>query len=90
MDTWTDPTSGKLWLRDFLPQALPDSRIMTFSYDAQIAFSGNMAGLEDFALDLLDRLGAVRSGEVCGIIPRAPQWITLPYVEQPTHNLHLP
>jgi len=32
--SWTDEKSGKLWLRDLLPQRFPNARILTFGYDA--------------------------------------------------------
>lgn len=38
---------------------------MTFGYDSRLAFSGSMAGLDDFALDLLDRILALRGPNVC-------------------------
>jgi hypothetical protein len=64
--TWTDKDSGKFWLEDFLPEALPKSRIMTFGYDSGLAFSRSKAGVENFARDLLNRLRLVRSNhEVC-------------------------
>jgi hypothetical protein len=58
--TWTDKNSGKFWLEDFLPEALPQSRIMTFGYDSGLAFSRSKAGVENFARDLLNRLRLVR------------------------------
>lgn len=37
---------------------------MTFGYDSTLAFSSSMVGLDDFALDWLDRLSAKRRSEV--------------------------
>lgn len=34
--TWTHP-NGKLWLKDFLPTALPGARIFTYGYDAKVS-----------------------------------------------------
>ena len=34
---------------------------MTFGYDSTVAFAKSMAGLEDFALDLLERIRISRS-----------------------------
>jgi hypothetical protein len=58
--TWLDDASGKLWLEDFLPEAIPKARIMTYGYDARLAFSRTTAGIENFANDLLNRLRMVR------------------------------
>ncbi|ERF71993.1 hypothetical protein EPUS_07463 [Endocarpon pusillum Z07020] len=54
-ETWTD-AGYKLWLRDFIPSFLPKARIITFGYDSKWAFSRSIAGIDDFALDLLNRL----------------------------------
>jgi hypothetical protein len=62
--TWTDPSTGALWLNQFLPKKLPNARVVTFGYDSRLAFSGSMAGLDDFALDLLDRILALRCAKV--------------------------
>jgi hypothetical protein len=62
--TWTDKASDCLWLKDFLPEKFPRARISTFGYDSRLAFSGSMAGLDDFALDLLDRVCTLRRGTV--------------------------
>lgn len=51
--TWTNTKSKKFWLRDFLPQDLPRARVMTFGYDAAVAFSNSVSGIEDHARDLL-------------------------------------
>jgi len=32
--TWTHEQSGKLWLRDFLPEDFPKARIMTFRHNS--------------------------------------------------------
>ncbi|OAP53696.1 hypothetical protein AYL99_12136 [Fonsecaea erecta] len=45
--TWTHPESKKFWLRDFLPQQIPDARIMTFGYNADAAFGHLLASLVD-------------------------------------------
>lgn len=59
--TWTDPDSGKFWLEDFLPDAFPKARVITFGYDSGLAFSRSKAGIENSARDLLNRLRILRS-----------------------------
>lgn len=59
--TWTDAVSGSFWLEDFLPDAFPKARIMTFGYDSGLAFTRSKAGVESFARDLLNRLRMLRS-----------------------------
>ena len=55
--TWTE-SNRKMWIRDFLPdpRLLPNARVMTFGYNSKWAFSPSVAGLEEFAIDLLNRL----------------------------------
>jgi hypothetical protein len=61
--TWQDPASGKLWLQDFLPDAVPNARIMTYGYDSGLAFRNTTAGIDNFARDLVNRLKAMRMAQ---------------------------
>ena len=56
IDTWTHPSTGKLWLRDFLPDAIPDARIMTFGYDSRVVGSKSVIGIAENANSLLTQL----------------------------------
>ncbi|KAK5202699.1 hypothetical protein LTR47_011671 [Exophiala xenobiotica] len=56
INTWTDPKSEAFWLRDFLPQQIPDARIMTFGYNADAAFGQSTAEIIDHAKSLLASL----------------------------------
>ena len=55
-ETWAEETSGKLWLRDFLPSQVPNTRITSYGYDSSVAFSKSEIELCDVARDLLNRL----------------------------------
>jgi hypothetical protein len=33
-DTWTDVSTSTFWLKDLLPSAIPDTRIISYGYDA--------------------------------------------------------
>ncbi|KAL8654315.1 MAG: hypothetical protein Q9226_003490 [Calogaya cf. arnoldii] len=57
--TWQD--EGKLWLQDFIPSQITNTRVMSYGYDSLVAFSKSVAGVEDFAADLLNRLNDERS-----------------------------
>jgi len=41
--TWTSPSTGKCWPRDFLPSDLAGIRVLTFGYDAYITKLGRVA-----------------------------------------------
>ena len=58
--TWTEETSGNLWLRDFLPSQVPNTCIMSYGYDSSVAFSKSEIELSDVAADLLNRLNDER------------------------------
>ena len=59
-ETWTEESSGKLWLRDLLPYQVPNTRIMSYGYDSTVAFSKSEIKLVDVAADLLNRLNDER------------------------------
>ena len=59
-ETWTEEISGKLWLRDFLPSQVPNTRIISYGYDSSVAFSKSEIKLADVAVDLLNRLNDER------------------------------
>ncbi|MCJ1399212.1 hypothetical protein MMC11_002414 [Xylographa trunciseda] len=62
-DTWTcndDTGTPKLWLRDFLPQQI-SARVMSYGYNSAAAFTTSVAGIEDFALMLLNEIRFKRS-----------------------------
>jgi len=56
--TWT--ANGKMWLKDFLPDDLPNARIMLFGYNANVAFEPSASGIHDQAEDLLGKLDLER------------------------------
>ncbi|KAE8452345.1 hypothetical protein EG329_001045 [Mollisiaceae sp. DMI_Dod_QoI] len=60
--TWTE--DGKLWLRDFLPNQLPEARVFTYGYDATVAFSKSSAELDGFARNFLHRAESSRVSKV--------------------------
>ena len=71
--TWTHPKSKAFWLKDFLPQHIPDARIMTFGYNADAAFGQSTAEVTDHAKSLLTGLvdkredSQVRNIAKCGV-----------------------
>lgn len=65
MSTWEDSTSGVSWLRDLLAEDMPDARIMTFGYDADVVGLWNPAStnrISNRARDLLGALSRKRVG----------------------------
>ena len=61
--TWTtDTESGREcnWLRDLLPQAVPEARIMSFGYNSAVQFSKSVADIGTFAESLLEEILSYR------------------------------
>lgn len=56
VDTWTNKKTGAYWLRDYLPADIEGARVMTYSYNSDVAFGNTVADIEDFAKDLLNSL----------------------------------
>ena len=63
--TWTrgkDP-NGKPWISDFLPSQLPHARVFSYGYDSNFVRSSSVAGIPEFAMNLLAWLKLRRSTE---------------------------
>jgi hypothetical protein len=63
--TWFDRTSQIHWSRDLIKEDLPDARIMTFGYDADVVHTIRSASLESissYSGDLLASLSGKRHG----------------------------
>jgi protein SERAC1 len=71
LNTWTKEKDGQkdyCWPRDMLPGLRPDIRVMSFSYDADVAhmcYGGPAAAgdVDDYADELLQHLNAERHFE---------------------------
>jgi hypothetical protein len=66
--TWTHKEKGKkevMWLQDLLPEKLPQARIMTFGYNADMINNYSTSNIRDHARKLLSLLRNKRDeGEV--------------------------
>ena len=68
LDTWRKPASdsGRFWLRDDLPAAIPQARIFLYQYDSIKAIETNRSFVSA-ANDLLESIRSVRQED-----PREP------------------
>lgn len=48
-DTWTEEESGTNWLKDLLPQEIPDARILAYQYNANVVWGSSSAGVKEQA-----------------------------------------
>ena len=63
--TWVkgkDP-NGKPWISDFLPSQPPHARVFSYGYDSQVVRSSSVAGIPEFAANLLAWLKLRRRSE---------------------------
>jgi hypothetical protein len=51
------------WLRDFLPQQMPNARIMSYGYNSTVLFSKSVADIGTFAGQLLEDLRSHRRAQ---------------------------
>ena len=61
--TWTHPSTSCFWPSELLPSDLPDARIFTYGYDADVAHffsAASQSRIGDHAQTLLSSLGHVR------------------------------
>jgi hypothetical protein len=61
--TWTNKETNAFWLKDFLPRDVPNTRVMTFGYNATAAFGDTTADIADHAKALLVSLVDEREGD---------------------------
>lgn len=55
-NTWREPRSGRLWLKDDLPAVTPLARIFAYEYDASAVFGEDQETFVKGATRLLDDL----------------------------------
>ena len=74
--TWTHKESDVLWLRDLLPEELPNARIMTYGYNARFKNFTTHQDLRTIAAKLITELVDVRKPDV-----RKPDEVCFRYSE---------
>lgn len=52
-----------MWLRDFLPENVPNARILTYGYDSTLLNNNSNASILEFSQNFLEALKAARTGE---------------------------
>ena len=58
--SFKDSGSGHMWLRDCLPDDLPNAQIWIFGYDSKLNGSQSFQGLEDLASHFRSQIAAIR------------------------------
>jgi hypothetical protein len=61
--SWKARGQPAMWLRDFLPDVVPKTRIMTYGYDTKLPGSQSEASIMDLSRKLLESIKTARAGE---------------------------
>ncbi|KAE8441038.1 hypothetical protein EG329_006075 [Mollisiaceae sp. DMI_Dod_QoI] len=56
LGTWKHDESGVVWPRDLVPESMPHTRVLSFSYRADVYDNSSIAGIRDHARNLLNHL----------------------------------
>jgi hypothetical protein len=62
IETWTHPETKTFWPCDFLPQDVPEARIMTYDYNSDVISGNSTADIIDHSKSLLACLLDMREG----------------------------
>ncbi|KAK7222706.1 hypothetical protein V2G26_010709 [Clonostachys chloroleuca] len=62
-NTWRNRASGRLWLRDDLPQSTPDARIFIYEYNATAVYGKDKSTFVEKSNELLEAVRAERDDE---------------------------
>lgn len=54
-----------MWLRDFLPEHVPNTRILTYGYDSTLFKNNSTASIQEFSRNFLQALNSARVGSTC-------------------------
>ena len=88
-NTWTDAKTKAFWLKDFLHHDLKGARIMTFGYNADIAFGNTTASIKDHAMDLLGCLVDEREDDAVSgrLLPSCMREVALALLHLSLHRI---
>ena len=67
--SWKQRDKPDMWLRDFLPQSIPNARILTYGYDTRLPGSRSEASILELSKRFLESIKTTRSGQAVRIVP---------------------
>lgn len=66
--SWKSRGRSAMWLRDFLPQSVPDARILTYGYDSKLFMNNSTASIREFSRNFLEALNTARANDTVNLI----------------------
>lgn len=61
--SWKARGGSVMWLRDFLPEHVPNARIMIYGYDSMLFKSNSTATIREFSRNFLQALNTARASD---------------------------
>ncbi|KAJ5144591.1 ankyrin repeat-containing protein [Penicillium atrosanguineum] len=61
--SWKAPNSDEVWLRDFLPEDIPNIRVLLYGYDTTLLNSFSKQSIEDLGRIFLEQITAFRAND---------------------------
>ncbi len=58
--SWKSPSSNDVWARDYLPEDIPNARILTCGYDSTLLGSESRQSFGGLGRDLLEKVNGFR------------------------------
>jgi hypothetical protein len=67
--SWKAQNSDEIWLRDFLPEDIPNIRVLLYGYDTKLPGSQSKQSIEDLGRAFLEQITAFRTNDgVSGLL----------------------
>lgn len=65
--SWNSPRSNDVWLRDYLPEDVPNIRVLLYGYDTSSLNNESKASVEGLGRRFLESFKAFRADIICAI-----------------------
>ena len=65
--SWKSPSDNDLWLRDYLPDDVPNIRVLIYGYDTSLLGNDSKDSIENLGNRFLESIKAFRAHNVCAI-----------------------
>lgn len=65
--SWKSPSDNDLWLRDYLPDDVPNIRILLYGHNTSLLGNESKDSIEDLGIRFLESIKAFRADNVCRI-----------------------